>query len=77
MSGVSSAHHVFSIEHLLGQFGDSQGSVLLRSSGGQRSESYHEEVESGEGDQVDGQFSQIRVQLTRESEAAGNSGHGD
>jgi len=32
-------------------------------------------VETGEGDQVDGEFSQIRVQLTGESEAAGNSGH--
>ena len=76
MSGVGSAHHVFGIKHLLGQFRDGQGSVLLRSSGGQGGESDHEEVQSWEGDQVDGQFSQVRVQLTGESEAAGNSGHG-
>jgi hypothetical protein len=77
VSGVGGAHHVFGVEHLLGQFGDGQGSVLLRSSGGQGGESDHEEMKSGERDQVNGQFSQIRVQLTGESEAAGDSGHSD
>lgn len=76
MSGVSSAHHVLGIEHLLGELGDSQSSVLLGSSGGEGGESNHEEVESGEGNQVDGQFSQVRVKLTGESKAASNSGHG-
>ena len=76
MSGVSSAHHVLGIEHLLGELGDGQGSVLLGSSWGKGGESNHEEVESGEGDQVDGQFSEVRVELTGESEAAGDSGHG-
>jgi len=75
VSGVSSAHHVFGIEHLLGQFWDSQGSVLLRSSGGQGCETNHEEMETGERDQVNSQFSQIGVQLTRESQTAGNTGH--
>jgi hypothetical protein len=76
VSGIGGTHHVLGIEHLLGQFGDGQSSVLLRSSGGQGGETNHEEMESGEGDQVDSQFSQIRVQLTGESQAAGNSGHG-
>jgi hypothetical protein len=76
VTGVSGTHHVLGIEHLLSQFGDGQGSVLLRSSGGQGGETNHEEMESGEGDQVDSQFSQVRVQLTGETEAAGNSGHG-
>jgi len=48
----------------------------LGASGGQGSETDHEEVKSGEGNQVDGQLSKISVQLTRESEAAGNTGHG-
>eukprot|EP00757_Euglenozoa_sp_SAG-D1_P024048 gene24049-biopygen9795 len=62
-------------EHLLGQLGHGQGSVLLGSSGGQRGESDHEEVKSGEGDQIDGELSQVRVELTGESQAAGDTGH--
>ena len=33
-------------------------------------------MQSGEGDEVDSQLSEIRVELTGESEAAGDSGHG-
>ena len=33
-------------------------------------------METGEGDHVDGQFSEIGVELTGESETGGNSGHG-
>ena len=75
MSGIRSAHHVLSIEHLLSKFGNSEGSVLLGSSGGKGSETNHEEMESGERNKVDGELSQIGVKLTRESEAASNTGH--
>jgi hypothetical protein len=73
VSWIGGAHHVLGVEHLLGQFGDGQSSVLLRSSGGQWGETDHEEMESWEGDQVDGQFSQIGVQLSWESETTGDS----
>ena len=33
-------------------------------------------MQSGKGNHIDGQFSQISVQLTRESKASGNTRHG-
>jgi len=75
MSGVSGAHHVLGVEHLLGKLGDGKSSVLLGASGSEGGESNHEEMESGERDQVDGQLSQVGVQLSGESQTTGHSGH--
>jgi len=59
VAGVSSAHHVLGIEHLLGELGDCKSSVLLGASGGEGSEADHEEVKTGEGDKVDSELSEI------------------
>lgn len=69
VSGIAGGHHVLGVEHLLGQFWNGQGAVLLGATGRQRGESGHEEVQTRERNHVDGQFSQIGVQLTRETQA--------
>jgi len=76
---VGSAHHVLGVEALLGQLRDRQSSLLLRSSGGQRGESDHEEVQSRERNEVDCHFPEISVQLTGEPDASSDArdGSGD
>merc|ERR1711912_109201 len=76
VSWITSGHHILSIEHLLGQLWNSQSSVLLATSGGQWSETWHKEVQPWEWNHVDSQFPQIGVQLTWEPQASGNTGHG-
>merc|ERR1719243_373921 len=74
VSWVRSAHHVLGVEHLLGELWDGKGSVLLGSSGSEWGETSHEEMKTWEWDEVDSELSQVRVELTWESQAAGDTG---
>jgi len=76
VSWIASGHHVFSVEHLLGELWNGQGSVLLGSSAGQWGKTWHEKVEPWEWNHVDGELPQISVKLTWKSEAGGDAGHG-
>jgi len=59
---------------LLGELWDGKSAVLLGATAGKGGETSHEEMESGEGDQVNGELSEIGVELTGETEAASNTG---
>jgi len=73
---VTGSHHVLGIEDLLGEFWDGQSSVLLATTRCKWSEPRHEEMETWEGYHVDSNFTEIGVQLTRESKTRGDTRHG-
>jgi hypothetical protein len=60
---------------LLGQLWDGDSTERVGTAAGKRSEANHEEMETREGNHVDGQLSEIRVKLTRESKTSGDTGH--
>merc|ERR1711939_851999 len=72
---VGSAHHVLSIEHLLGELGHGECTVLLGAAGGEWGEASEEEVQAREWDQVDTELAEVGVKLARESQAACHAGH--
>ena len=75
VSRVRGRHHVLGVEHLLRELGDGDGAVRGGATSRERREADHEEVESREGHHVDGELSQVRVELTRESETRRHTRH--
>jgi hypothetical protein len=72
---VGGGHHVLGVEDLLGELGNRDGAEGVGVTAGEGSETDHEEVETGEGDHVDGKLAQVGVELTGETERDGDTGH--
>jgi hypothetical protein len=75
LSGVRGGHHVLGVKHLLSELGNGNGTVRGGTSSSQGSETDHEEMKPGEGNHVDGQLSEIRVELTGESKTGSDTRH--
>ncbi|KFW82779.1 hypothetical protein N305_07760, partial [Manacus vitellinus] len=73
---VTRCHHVLGIEHLLGELGHGEGTVLLAAACCQRGKARHEEVETREGHHVDSQLAEVSVELAREAQGGGDTAHG-
>lgn len=72
---VGSSHHVLRVIHLLSQLGNGNGAERVSTAGGERSKADHEEVETREGNHVDGKFPQVGVELARETQTGGDTRH--
>lgn len=72
---VRSSHHVLGVEHLLGQLGHGDRTEGVSATAGQRGKADHEEVETRERNHVDSQLAEVRVELTGETQAGGDTGH--
>ena len=70
---VGGGHHVLWVEHLLGQLWDGDRAEGVGATGGEWSESDHEEVKTWEWNHVDGELAEIGVELSWETEAGGDT----
>ncbi|KFO93387.1 hypothetical protein N320_04058, partial [Buceros rhinoceros silvestris] len=61
MPWVTGCHHIFGIEHLLGELWNGECSVLLAASGCQRGEAWHEKVKAWERDHVYCQLPEVSI----------------
>ena len=58
---IGSGHHVLRVVHLLSQLWNGDSTERVCATTGQRSKSNHEEMETGEGNHVDGELAKIGV----------------
>jgi len=67
---VCGAHHVLGVEALGSELRDSEGAVLLGATRCEWCKTNHEKVKTRERNKVNGELSEVAVELTRESERA-------
>lgn len=72
---IRSSHHVLGVEHLLCELGNGDGTERVSATAGKRSKANHEEMETRERHHVHGELAEIRVQLTGETQAGGDTRH--
>jgi hypothetical protein len=72
---VSGAHHVLGVEHLLGKLWHGECTVLLGATGCKWGEASEEEVKTREWNEIHSKLTKVRVELTREADAASHTGH--
>lgn len=72
---VGCSHHVLWVVHLLREFRNADGTEGVGAARSERRKSNHEEVETWERNHVDGQFAEVRVELSGESERGRNTRH--
>ena len=73
---IAGAHHVLVVELLGGELADGVLAVSTSVRSVERSIAGDEEVETREGNEVDGELSEVAVELTGVTEGAGDAGHG-
>lgn len=73
---IAGAHHVLVVELLGGELADGVLAVSTSVRSVERSIAGDEEVETREGNKVDGELSEVAVELTGVTEGAGDAGHG-
>ncbi|KFO56362.1 hypothetical protein N302_08994, partial [Corvus brachyrhynchos] len=76
MPWVTGCHHVFGIEHLLGELWNGECSVLLAASRRQRSKAWHEKVKAREGDHIYCQLPEVSIELAWKTQGCGHPTHG-
>lgn len=73
MARITRGHDVFGIKQLVRQLRHRDRLVRLAPPRGQRGGADGEEVETGEGDHVDGEFAEVGVELAGETQAGGDT----
>jgi hypothetical protein len=75
MIRINRTHSIFSFKHLFNDFEHIEALILPSLPRGQWCAANHQEVKPRKRDEIEGQFPQVAVELTRESHGAGDTRH--